>query len=246
MSGHSKWSTIKRKKGVQDAKRGAIFSKLARLIEVSARSGGDPEMNFKLKLAIQKAREANMPGSNIEKAISKGSGANKDDNLIEEVSYEGLAPGNIALVIEVVTDNKNRTVAELRNIFNKSGGTFGTQVAWQFDAKGVLQVAKATDQEAQELMIIDAGASDFIDAGEVIEVLTPPKELDTVRAKLVAAGLIIKSTSLELVPKTKTIITDLALAKRVLNFLDALEEHEDVVNIYSTFEIPDELLTQIN
>jgi len=246
MSGHSKWSTIKRKKGAQDVKRSATFSKLARLIQVAARNGSDPEMNFRLKLAVQKAREANMPNSNIERAISKGSGTGKDAEVIEEVRYEGLALGNVGLVIEVLTDNKNRTVSDLRNIFNKNGGAFGTSTAWQFETKGVIELAKGGSTEAAELAIIDSGATDFEDTGETFEVYTAPKELDIVRSKLETAGLVVKSTALELVPKHKTVISDAALAKRILSFLNTLEEHDDVVNVYSTLEVPDAILNQIS
>lgn len=246
MSGHSKWSTIKRKKGAQDVKKSAVFSKLARLIQVAARGGSDPEMNFHLKLAIQKAREVNMPNINIEKAIAKGSGTGKDAVMIEEATYEGMAPGNIGVVIEALTDNKNRTVSELRNIFNKSGATFGTPAAWQFETKGVLQLVKGADGEADELAIIDAGALDFEDADDVFVVYTAPKELDSVKSKLESSGRQVKSTGLELVSKTKIVIADVQMAKRILNFLDILEDQEDVVNVYSTMEVPDEILSQIS
>ncbi len=245
MSGHSKWSTIKRKKGAKDAKKGAVFSKLARLIEIAARSGADPEMNFRLKLAITKAREANMPNSNITKAIQKGSGANKDASGIVEATYEGLALGNVGVVVQTLTDNKNRTVSEIRHLFSKNGGSFGTSVNWQFSNMGVLQVAKISDTEAQELAIIDSGAINFDDEGDVLEVHTNPKELDLVKLKIEKAGFKIKSTSLELVPKNKTIISDKSLAQKVLNFLDILENHDDVVNVYSTLDIPDEILSQL-
>jgi len=245
MSGHSKWSTIKRKKGAKDAKRGAVFSKLARLIEIAARSGADPEMNFHLKLAIMRAREANMPNSNVAKAIQKGSGADKSVAQIEESMYEGMALGNVAVMVEVLTDNKNRTVSEIRHLFSKNGGSFGTSVGWQFSNMGVLQVIKASDTEAQELMIIDSGAVNFDDEGDVLEVHTNPKELALVQLKIEQAGFKIKSTSLELVPKNKTIIKDKSLAKKILNFLDILENHDDVVNVYSTLDIPDEILSQL-
>jgi YebC/PmpR family DNA-binding regulatory protein len=246
MSGHSKWSTIKRKKGALDVKKSAVFSKLARLIQVAARSGSDPEMNFHLKLAIQKAREVNMPNINIEKAVAKGSGTGKDAVVIEEVTYEGLAPGNVGLMVEALTDNKNRTVSELRNIFNKSGGTFGTPTAWQFESKGVLQLVKGADNEADELAIIDAGALDLEDADDVFIVYTAPKELDSVKSKLESSGRQVKAAGLELVPKTKMVVADAQMAKRILNFLDVVEDQEDVVNVYSTLEVPDEILSQLS
>ncbi|OGB74235.1 hypothetical protein A2V68_00500 [candidate division Kazan bacterium RBG_13_50_9] len=245
MSGHSKWSTIKHKKGAADAKRGAEFSKLARLVEVAAKSGADPEMNFRLKLAVQKAKAANMPGSNIDKAIRKGSGADKEASQLEEVIYEGLGPGNVGVIVQALTGNKNRTVAELRHIFTRYGGNFGTPVAWQFAHKGILEVAKASDAEAQELSIIDAGALDLEDAGDSFEVYTDSKELDTTKSKLEAAGMSVKSASLGLVPKNKTEVKDPAVAKKALALLDALEEHDDVSSTSSTLDVPDELLNQL-
>lgn len=241
MSGHSKWSTIKHKKGAKDAKRGAVFSKLARVIEVAAKGGANPDMNFKLKLAITKAKEANMPNSNIDKAIQKGSGVNKDAVSIEEASYEGLAPGNVGVIVQTVTDNKNRTVSEIRHIFSKHGGNFGTSVSWQFENTGILQVAKPNNLEEAELAIIDSGAINFEDAGDVLEVYTKPKDLDKVKTNLESAGLNIKSTSLELVSKNKTIIKDRSMAKKVINFLELLENHNDVNEVYSTLDIPDDI-----
>lgn len=241
MSGHSKWSTIKHKKGAKDAKRGAVFSKLARVIEVAAKDGANPDMNFKLKLAITKAREANMPNSNIDKAIQKGSGANKNAVSLEEAFYEGLAPGNVGVIVQAVTDNKNRTVSEIRHIFSKHGGNFGTSVSWQFENTGILQVAKPNNLEEAELAIIDSGAINFEDAGDVLEVYTKPKDLDKVKTNLESAGLNIKSTGLELVSKNKTIIKDRSMAKKVINFLELLENHDDVNEVYSTLDIPDDI-----
>ena len=245
MSGHSKWSTIKHKKGAKDAKRSALFGKLARLIEVTARNGADPDMNFTLKLAIQKAKTANMPNINIEKAIKKGSGSDKSDNQLEEITYEGIGPGNIAIVIQALTDNKNRTVAEIRTIFTKNGGNFGTSVSWQFEQRGVLQVEKSERSEEQELAIIDSGAINFEDIDNVIEVHTNPKELDMVKTKLEEVGLKIKSISLDLVPKNTVVINDPVKAKKVLTFLDLIEEHDDVSNVYSNLDVPDAILNQL-
>jgi len=246
MSGHSKWSTIKRKKGAQDAKRSAAFNKLTRLIEVAARNGADPEMNFKLKLAVQKAKEANMPNSNIEKAVKKGSGQDKDTSLIEEVTYEGFAPGNVAVVVEALTDNKNRTVSELRNLFNKSGATFGSPVMWQFENQGILQVAKGKNPEADELAIIDAGAEELEDLGDSFEVHTKPKDLALVKSQLEKTGLKINSAELEMVAKNKTTISDVNIAKKILNFLEVIEDQDDVVNVYSTLDVPDAILDKLS
>jgi len=245
MSGHSKWSTIKRKKGALDAKRSALFGKLARLIEVTARTGSDPSMNFTLKLAIQKAKAANMPNINIEKAIKKGSGAGKNDSQFEEITYEGLGPGNIAVIIQALTDNKNRTVAEIRNIFTKNGGNFGTSVSWQFEHRGVLQVEKSQKSEEQELAIIDSGALDFQDVGDIVEIHTNPKELDAIKTKLEEMGFKVTDISLDLVPKNKVVINDPVKAKKVLTFLDLIEEHDDVSNVYSNLDVPDEILNQL-
>jgi len=245
MSGHSKWSTIKHKKGALDAKRGALFTKLVKIVEVAARGGADPAMNFKLKLAVQKAKSANVPLSTIDKAIKKGSGQDKEASRLEEVTYEGLAPGNVAVIVQALTDNKNRTVSDLRNIFNKSGATFGTQVGWQFENRGVLEVSKSGNIEDLELATIDAGALDFSDAGDVLEVYTEPKLLDQVKNKLEANGFKVTSSALSLVPKSKTVITDPNMARRVLNFLDAIDEYDDVTEVASTLDVPDEVMSKL-
>jgi YebC/PmpR family DNA-binding regulatory protein len=246
MSGHSKWSTIKRKKGAADVKRSALFTKLAKGIEVAARSGGsNADLNFRLKLAIQKARAANMPTSSMDKAIKKGTGEDKNAALIEEVTYEGLGPSNIAVVISAMTDNKNRTVAELRNIFNKAGGTFGTQVAWQFQASGILRANKGADPEKLELAAIEVGAVEISDEGDSFEITTLPKELDKVKTILESAGYQIIEAELGLVPKQQVTVTDSVAAQKALDFLDALEDHEDVDQVYSTLDVPDEVLSKL-
>ena len=245
MSGHSKWSTIKHKKGALDAKRGALFTKLVKIVEVAARGGADPAMNFKLKLAVQKAKSANVPLATIEKSIKKGSGQDKEASKLEEMTYEGLAPGNVAVVIQALTDNKNRTVADLRSIFTKAGENFGSPVSWQFDHRGILEVSKSGSVEELELAVIDAGAQDFSDAGDVVEVYTEPKALDQVKNKLESAGFKVTSSALGLVPKSKTVITDPNMAKRVLNFLDALDDYDDVTEVASTLDVPDEILSQL-
>ena len=247
MSGHSKWSTIKRKKGAADVKRSALFTKLAKGIEVAARSGGgNPDLNFRLKLAIQKAKASNMPTSSMEKAIKKGTGEDKDAAQIDEVTYEGLGPSNVAVVITAMTDNKNRTVADLRNIFNKAGGTFGTPVAWQFDSRGILQFEKPSDPEVLELAAIEAGALDVDDTGDGVEVTTAPKELDKVKTALESAGYKVVEAELGLVPKQRVTITDPLAAGKALNFLDAIEEHDDIDQVYSTLDVPDEILSQLS
>lgn len=246
MSGHSKWSTIKHKKGALDAKRGALFTKLVKIIEVAARGGADPTMNFKLKLAVQKAKASNLPLATIEKAIKKGSGQDKEASRLEEATYEGLAPGNVGVMVETLSDNKNRTVSDVRNIFTKAGGSFGSPVSWQFDHRGVLYVAKpANGVDELELAAIDAGAMDFADTGDVVEVYTEPKLLDKVKNQLESAGYKIQDSEIGLVPKNKTIISDPALAKRVLNLLDNLEDHDDVSAVYSALDVPDEVIATL-
>ncbi|OGB74848.1 hypothetical protein A2810_01880 [candidate division Kazan bacterium RIFCSPHIGHO2_01_FULL_49_10] len=247
MSGHSKWSTIKRKKGAADVKRSALFTKLAKGIEVAARSGGgNPDLNFRLKLAIQKAKASNMPISSMDKAIKKGTGEDKDAAQIEEVTYEGLGPSNIAVVVSAMTDNKNRTVAELRNIFNKAGATFGTPAAWQFDHRGILRVAKADDPDSLELAAIEAGALEIDATGDELEIVTEPKELDKVRTALESASYKVTEAELGLVPKQPVTITDPEAAQKALNFLNALEDHDDVDQVYSTLDVPDEVLNKLS
>jgi YebC/PmpR family DNA-binding regulatory protein len=242
MSGHSKWSTIKHKKAITDAKRGASFGKISRIIEVSARDGADPDMNFKLKLAIQKAKAANMPAGNIEKAIQKGAGLDKDASNIEEMIYEGMGPGNVAIIISSLTDNRNRTVAELRNIFTKAGGALGGvgSVAWQFENRGVLVVKKESDDI--ELKLIDAGVIDYEDVGESYEVYTTPKDLNKVKQALIADGVTVEEDKLAMVPTTTVKITDAKQAEKILNLMDTLDDQMDVSEVFSNFDIDDEIL----
>ncbi|MDD5605989.1 MAG: YebC/PmpR family DNA-binding transcriptional regulator [Patescibacteria group bacterium] len=246
MSGHSKWSTIKHKKAATDAKRGALFSKIARIIEVAAKGGADPEMNFRLKLAVQKAKAANMPAINIEKAIQKGAGLGKDASSIEEVVYEGLGPGNVAIMINALTDNRNRTVAELRNIFAKTGGNLGSSgsVAWQFVSRGVLVVPKK--DEETELKLIDAGAVSYEDLGDSFEVHTEPKDLNKVKQTLATEGLEAKDAKLAMVPTSMVKVSDPAVAKKILNLMDALDDHEDVTEVFANFDIDDEILNNLS
>ena len=246
MSGHSKWSTIKRKKGVADAKRGAIFTKMAKLIEIAARNGADPDMNFKLKLAIQRAKAVNMPASNIEKAIHKGSGKDKEKSQLEEVSYEGMGPGNIAVVVNALTDNKNRTVSDIRNIFNKMGGNFGTSASWQFENRGIITLKSDQGKaEEVELAALEAGAADWNIEKDNWEIYTPPKSLDVVKEQLADKGFKIDESYLGLVPKNKVTISDPKLAERVLNFLDTLEDHDDISEVYSNLDVPDEIMSKL-
>ncbi len=244
MSGHSKWANIKHRKGAQDAKRGAAFSKLARLVEVAARSGADPDTNFRLKLAIQKARAVNMPAANVDKAIRKGAELDKEASSIEEVTYEGIGSGNVAIIVQALTDNKNRTVSEVRNIFTKSGGNFGTPVGWQFKSKGVIIVPKGN--ENLELELIDAGAENIEDLGDSYEVHTDPKNLNQTKQKLIAAGIKVASDQLALVPTQTVRVADVATAKRVLGLIENLEDHDDVTEVFANFDIDNSIIQELN
>lgn len=242
MSGHNKWSTIKHKKAATDAKRSAAFTKLARLIEVAAKSGPDPDMNFKLKLAVQKAREANMPAANIDKAIKKGAGLDKDKSSIEEVMYEGMGPANVAIMVSALTDNKNRTVSDLRNIFTKAGGNLGSTglVAWQFANKGLITVPKTSDD--LELKLIDTGADEVEDLGDMFELHTDPKDLNKIKQAIEALGIKIDEAKLAMVPTQTVKVEDAGMAKKVINLMDALDENEDVSEVFANFDIDESLM----
>ncbi len=248
MSGHSKWSTIKHKKAATDAKKGAAFTKIARLIEVAAKGGPDPDMNFRLKLAVQKAREANMPAANVDKAIRKGAGLDSDKSSIEEITYEGIGPGNVAIMVEALTDNRNRTVSDLRTMFTKAGGALGNtgSVAWQFQQRGILTVTKATDPEEQELAFIDAGATAVQDAEDAFEVHTAPADLNQVKQALVSLGMEVVDAKLAMVPTTLTTITDAVLAKRIIALIENLEDHDDVDQVFSNLEISDAIVQELS
>jgi YebC/PmpR family DNA-binding regulatory protein len=230
MAGHNKWSKIKRGKAVEDAKRGAVFTKLGNQIALAARGGTDPNMNPALALAIEKARAANMPNSNIERSIARVS--DKDAAQLQEVMYEGYGPGGVAIIVECATDNTNRTFPEVRNIFNKKGGSIGEKgsVAFQFDRKGVI-VVKANGEDAL-LTVLDAGAEDAQeDEGQII-VYTDPKELAKVRDNIKDAGLEISDAELSYEPNT-TVELDDEKQEKVMNLMEALEELDDVTNTYT-------------
>lgn len=244
MSGHSKWSSIKHKKGALDAKRGQLFTKLAREVTMAARQGGgDPEMNARLRLAVLKAKEANMPGDNIQRAITRGAGGGEADNL-EEITYEGYGPGGTAVIVEAVTDNRNRTVAEIRNAFSRGGGNLAENgaVAWQFEQRGVLTVpAKGHGIEDIELAAIDAGAVDTSSDTESVEVYTEPTDLNEVRTTLEAAGFTVESA--EISPQPKTLIDlDEKAALAALKLLERLDDLDDVQRVFSNANFPEELV----
>jgi YebC/PmpR family DNA-binding regulatory protein len=245
MSGHSKWSSIKHKKGKIDAKRGQLFTKLARDITMAARGGGDPEMNAGLRLAISKAKDANMPSANIDRAIQRGAGGGDADNL-EEVTYEGYGPGGTAVIVEVVTDNRNRTVAELRLAFSRGGGNLAENgaVAWQFEAQGVITVSTAgSDPDDIQLTAIEAGALDVEVAadGSSIEVYTEPGNTESVREALVAGGFTVENADLAKVPQN-TVELDEPTAISTLKLLERLDDLDDVSKVHSNADFPDSVL----
>lgn len=239
MSGHSKWSTIKREKGAKDAKRGAEFTRLGNAIALAAKSGADPDMNFALRLAIDKARAANMPTANIQRSIDRGSGK-LGGAAIEEVSYEGYGPGGIAVIVECATDNKNRTYPEVRLAFSKNGGNMAEPgaVAFQFARKGVVRAGYLGDTDEAMLNVIDAGAEDADDIGnnELI-IYTDPKALAAVRDDLTARGFDIKEAELTFVPGNTVEVSDAETARKATNLLNALEDLDDVTNVHSNAEI---------
>jgi YebC/PmpR family DNA-binding regulatory protein len=246
MSGHSKWSQIKRQKGANDAKRGALFTKLTREIIVSAKQGGgDPEGNYRLRMAIDKARDNNMPMENIKRAIDRATGGG-DAEQYEEVTYEGFGPGNVAVIVGALTDNRNRTASEIRSAFTKNGGQLAP-VAWQFEQKGVITVPlKGNDPDEVTLAAIDAGAADVSapEAGS-ITVFTQPADLEAVRRALTDAGYPPDSAELSMEATTKVEISDEKSAKQVLQFVERLEDLDDVQNVYANFDIPAELMEQL-
>ncbi|HLY65674.1 MAG TPA: YebC/PmpR family DNA-binding transcriptional regulator [Chloroflexota bacterium] len=248
MSGHSKWAQIKRQKGVNDARRGQEFTKVGREITVAAREGGgDPDANFRLRLAIQKAREVNMPQDNIQRAINRGTGADKEGGQLEELLYEGYGPGGVAMMIQVLTDNRNRAAADVRNVFTRAGGNMGEagSVAWMFDQKGLITVElDGLSAEDAEMAAIDAGADDIQESDGVLEVYTDKAQLDTVRKALDAQKLKIGSADLVMVPKTSMDLDEKS-ATSVARLMDRLEELDDVQRVYANAEISDEIMASI-
>ncbi len=248
MSGHSKWATIKHRKGAADKARGKLFAKLIRQVEVAAREGGgDPESNATLRTMYQKARDASVPLDTIDRAIKRGTGE-LEGVRYEPVTYEGYAPCGVAVFVECLTDNRNRTGAEVRSIFSKNGGSTAEPgaVAWQFHRKGVI-VARKTDDDDDELMLaaIEAGAEDIEDQGDTWQVTTAPSDVTRVRAGLEAAGIIVESADLSLIPTTTVPLESEADARKVLRLIDLLEDHDDVQAVYANFDIPDQVLQAV-
>lgn len=251
MSGHSKWANIKFRKAKVDAERGKLFTKLGREIIVAAKlGGGDPESNFRLKAAIQRAREANMPNENIQRAIAKGTGGMEGSDY-EEIIYEGYGPAGVAVMLRLLTDNRNRTAAEIRHLFSRYGGSLGESgcVAWMFSRKGSLTVdlaATSIDKDEVILEAIEAGAEDVQEDDNIVQVITLPEDLQEVREKLEQKGIPVQQAELAMVPQTTIPIADVSTAQQVLRFMDALEDHDDVQAVWANFDIPEKTMHLIS
>src|SRR4051812_24845713 len=249
MSGHSKWSTIKRQKGVTDAKRGALFTKVAREISVAARQGGgDPDANYRLRLAIEKARSVNMPSDNIKRTIDKATGGGEADQF-EEIVYEGYGPGGVAILVEAATDNRNRTAGEVRSIFTKAGGQLAGSgaVAWQFEPRGLIAVNRDGKVDADEVALaaIDAGAEDVdTEAEESIEIYTAPADLESVRKALEGAGVAVDSAENAMIAK-QTVELDSNKARQALRLVELLEDLDDVQRVTANFDIPEDVYAEV-
>jgi YebC/PmpR family DNA-binding regulatory protein len=248
MSGHSKWAGIKHKKAVVDAKRGQAFTRASREITIAAKEGGgDIDGNFRLRLAVQKAREVNMPADRIQAAIDRGTGAGKGDSL-EELRYEGYGPAGVAILVDCMTDNRNRTAPAIRHVFSKNGGSLGetNSVAWMFERKGVVSAQLGDrDPEEIELAAIEAGAEDTLVDGGTIEVTTEPSDLEAVRKAVEAAGVTIENAEVTMQPK-QTVPVGEDKAPAVLRLLEALEEEDDVQSVHANFDIPADVLERIS
>ena len=248
MSGHSKWATIKHKKGAADAKRGKLFAKLIRQVEVAARNGGgDPDMNPTLRTMFQKARDASVPLDTIERAIKRGTGE-LEGVTYEEVTYEGYAPHGVAIYIEALTDNRNRTGPEVRSIFSKQGGSIAEPgaVAWQFERMGLVMVPGSVDEDELMLAAIDAGADDVSNDGEHWQVTCEAQLTAAVRSAIEEAGIAVDSSDLTMLPTSTVELDSTEAAKAVLRLVDALEDHDDVQHVYANMDIPDDVLAAID
>jgi len=248
MSGHSKWATIKHKKGAADAARGKLFAKLIRQVEVAAREGGgDPDMNPTLRTMFQKARDSSVPLDTIERAIKRGTGE-LEGVTYEQITYEGYAPGGVAVLIDVLTDNRNRTGSEVRSIFTKHGGSMAEPgaVAWQFERKGVVVADRAVEEDDLMLVALDAGAEDIADDGEAWRITTGSTDVHAVRTALEEAGIAVSSSELTMVPTSTVAIDSEESAKKILKLVDALDDNYDVQDVFGNFDIPDAVLEAIS
>jgi YebC/PmpR family DNA-binding regulatory protein len=247
MSGHSKWATIKHKKGAADKARGKLFAKLIRQVEVAAREGGgDLDANATLRTMYQKARDASVPLDTIERAIKRGTG-DLEGIIYEQVTYEGYAPHGVAVLVEVLTDNRNRTGSDIRSLFSRSGGNLAEPgaVSWQFERKGVVILPNAVEEDALMEATLEAGADDLVDEGDTWRVTSGPSELPAVRAALEEAGIAFDSADVTMVPSTTIALDTADAAKAVLRLIDALDDLDDVQDVYANFDVPDEILVAL-
>lgn len=244
MSGHSKWHSIKHKKGITDAKRGKVFTKMAAEIAVAAQGGADPTMNFKLRLAIQKAKAANVPANNIERAIARGAGTG-DGARLEELVYEGYGPAGVAVLVKALTDNRNRTAPAVKAVFSKHGGNLGApgSVSYLFEQKGIIVCKEGIDKDDLSLIAIEAGATDIDDSGDQLVVYTSPNDLEKVRDALGEDN--VESAEVKLEANQTVVVDDAGKAKTILNLMEALDDLDDVVEVTSNFDIPDEIMSTL-
>ena len=247
MSGHSKWATTKHRKGAIDKARGKLFAKLIRQVEVAAREGGgDVNANATLRTMFAKARDASVPLDTIERAIKRGTGE-LEGVRYEAVAYEGYAPSGVAMIVECLTDNRNRTGSEVRSLFTRNGGSMAEPgaVSWQFERKGVAMIPKSVGEDDLMAVALDAGGEDLRDEGDEWMVTSAPSDLPTLRGALEAASITVDSADLEMVPSARVEVTDESTAKRVLKLIELLEDHDDVQNVWANFDIPDEILERV-
>jgi YebC/PmpR family DNA-binding regulatory protein len=249
MSGHSHWATIKHKKGAADAKRGRLWSKIARMIIVAARAGGgDPSSNLTLRYSIDKAKAANTPKDTIDKAIKRGTG-DIDGATFESIQYEGYGPSGVAIVVETLTDNRNRTGPEIKRIFEKHGGSFGTPgcVSWMFHKKGLITVQTSSigEDDLMELAL-GAGAEDMQNAGEVYEITCEPSAYEPLKKALEGKGIPIQSADISKVPETMVLIATPEAARKVISLMEAIDDHDDVQNAYANFDIPEDVMAKVS
>ena len=249
MSGHSKWSTIKHKKGAADAKRGQLFTKLSKAIIVAAKEGGaDPTANLSLQNAIEKAKSYSMPKDTIERAIARGAGTDADAAAYETIVYEGYGPDGVAVLVEALTDNRNRTASDVRHTFTKNGGNLGTTgaVAWLFERRGIVLVeAAGVDEDELTLAAAEGGAEDVELDGSVFEVSSAPEDLAAVRRAIEDAGIKVESAELSMVPKTTVEVAEEPSARKLIRLIEALEENDDVQGVYANFDIPEQVLEAV-
>jgi YebC/PmpR family DNA-binding regulatory protein len=249
MSGHSKWSSIKHKKGAADKKRGQLFSKLSRALIVAAREGGpDPTANLALQNAVEKAKSYSMPKDNIDRAIARGAGTDADAAAYETVIYEGYGAGGVAVLVEALTDNRNRTASDVRHVFSKFDGNLGASggVAWQFERRGIVLVAAdGVDEDELTLAAAEGGAEDVDLDGSSFQITAAAEDLTTVREAIEAAGFTVENAELTMIPKTTVEVDDESTAKKILRLIDSLEENDDVQDVYSNFDIPERVLETV-